>query len=605
MLELAAIIVIGLLAQWIAWRMKIPAIFPLIILGLIMGPLSTLFLDEKWIDPENIFAGKTMYYFVSLSVGVILFEGGLTLKFKEVRQLAGVVRNLLIVGPIVMGLGGALAAHYFLDMDYRVGLLFGSLIIVTGPTVIAPILRSVRPKKNISTILKWEGIAIDPIGALVAVLVYELLFVSTMGVGGDHSMGLTQVALKTFFLTLCVGTFFGLLSGWTLHTLLKRNLIPHFLINVLSLGFVIFAFAGADTLQAESGLLSVTIMGILLANIKTPNLDKILDFKESLTVILISVLFIILSTKISMQDLRLLEINSLYIFLVVVFVLRPIVVWISSWKSDLNWKEKAFVAWIGPKGIVAAAVASLFSLYLMSDKISLPPSLRSDVELLVPLTFMIILGTVTLNGLSAKFVARLLGLVQDVKNGVVIVGANEGSICIAKYLEKNHISNTLVDLSKENIRQARAASLNVLEKNILSDDDDLEFDDVGHLLALTSSNDVNIFACRKLKSSFGESNVYRLITVNEIKFDALSKPNNILFSDDSDYIKLIELVRKYPKVKEIEINSEDHLKSLIESDKESFLPILVRRNDTIQFISVDFEYQFVEGDVLAYIGELK
>ncbi len=605
MLELAAIIVIGLLAQWIAWRMKIPAIFPLIILGLVMGPLSTLFLDEKWIDPENIFAGKTMYYFVSLSVGVILFEGGLTLKFKEVRQLAGVVRNLLIVGPIVMGIGGALAAHYFLDMDYRVGLLFGSLIIVTGPTVIAPILRSVRPKKNISTILKWEGIAIDPIGALVAVLVYELLFVSTMGVGGDHSMGLTQVALKTFFLTLCVGTFFGLISGWTLHTLLKRNLIPHFLINVLSLGFVIFAFAGADTLQAESGLLSVTVMGILLANIKTPNLDKILDFKESLTVILISVLFIILSTKISMEDLRLLEINSLYIFLVVVFVLRPIVVWISSWKSDLNWKEKAFVAWIGPKGIVAAAVASLFSLYLMSDKISLPPSLREDVELLVPLTFMIILGTVTLNGLSAKFVARLLGLVQDVKNGVVIVGANEGSISIAKYLEKHHISNTLVDLSKENIRQARAASLNVLEKNILSDDDDLEFDDVGHLLALTSSNDVNIFACRKLKSTFGESNVYRLITVNEIKFDALSRPNNILFSDDSDYIKLIELVRKYPEVHDMEITSEDHLKSLIESDKESYLPILLRRNDTIQFITVDFEYQFVKGDVLAYIGELK
>ena len=172
-------------------------------------------------------------------------------------------------------------------------------------------------------------------------------------------------------------------------------------------------------------------------------------------------------------------------------------------------------------------------------------------------------------------------------------------------LEKHHISNTLVDLSKENIRQARAASLNVLEKNILSDDDDLEFDDVGHLLALTSSNDVNIFACRKLKSTFGESNVYRLITVNEIKFDALSRPNNILFSDDSDYIKLIELVRKYPEVHEMEITSEDHLKSLIKSDKESYLPILLRRNDTIQFITVDFEYQFVKGDVLAYIGELK
>ena len=368
---------------------------------------------------------------------------------------------------------------------------------------------------------------------------------------------------------------------------------------------MIFAFAGADTLQAESGLLSVTVMGILLANLKTPNLDKILDFKESLTVILISVLFIILSTKISMDELKLLDINSLYIFLVVVLVLRPIVVLISSWKSDLNWKEKAFVAWIGPKGIVAAAVASLFSLYLMSDKISLPQSLRDDVELLVPLTFMIILGTVTLNGLSAKFVARILGLIQDVKNGVVIVGANEGSICIAKYLEKHNISNTLIDLSKENIRQAKAVNLNVIEKNILSDDDDLEFNDEGHLLALTSSNDVNIFACRKLKSVFGESNVYRLITVNEIKLNALSKPQNILFSNDFDYIELIELVRKYPQINDVKINSDEHFKSLIKSNKDSYLPIMLRRNNSIQFITMDFKYQHLEGDILAYIGDLK
>jgi hypothetical protein len=270
----------------------------------------------------------------------------------------------------------------------------------------------------------------------------------------------------------------------------------------------------------------------------------------------------------------------------------------------LNWREKAFIAWVGPKGIVAAAVASLFSLYLMSDKISLPASLRADVELLVPLTFMIILGTVTLNGLTAKAVARVLGLIQDVKNGVVIVGANEGSISIAKYLEKHNISNTLVDLSRENIRQARAAKLNVLEKNILSDDDDLELDNVGHLLALTSSNDVNIFACRKLKTTFGESNVHRLITVNEIKFDALSRPNNILFSDDTDYIKLIELVRKHPQVKELDITSEEELKSLLSSDKNTYIPMLVRRGDKIEFITVDYEYQYLEGDKLAYIGEL-
>lgn len=602
MLELAAIIVFGIFAQWIAWRMRIPAIFPLIILGLFLGPFSTLFLDKQWIDPENIFAGKTMYYFVSLSVGVILFEGGLTLKFKEVRQIAGVVRNLLFLGSIIMLIGGAFAAHYFLDMDYRVGLLFGSLIIVTGPTVIAPILQSVRPNRNVSTVLKWEGIVIDPIGALVAVLVYELLFVATMGAEGHHDVGLTQMALKTFFLTVCVGSFFGLFSGWALNTLLRKNLIPHFLINVLSLAFVIFAFAGADALQAESGLLSVTVMGIFLANVKTPNIDKILDFKESLTVILISVLFIILASNLKYDQLMSLEKEVIFVFLAVVFVLRPLTVWLSSLGSNLNWREKTFIAWIGPKGIVAAAVASLFSLYLLSDKIRLPEELRSDVELLVPLTFMVILGTVTLNGLLAKPVAKLLKVVGEEKNGLMILGANEGSIAIAKYLEKKGFSSTLMDLSKENIRHAKAEGLHAEERNILAEEnEDLSLEDAGYLLALTSSNDVNIFACRKLKDDIGDR-VYRLITANEIKFSALSRPNHILFDQQTDYFKFIEMVRKYPTVQEVMIKNQNQFDDII-NNKVEFIPLMVVRKESIHVVTVDFEYQFFEGDCLAYIGK--
>ena len=603
MLELAAIIVLGIFAQWIAWRMRIPAIFPLIIIGLFVGPLSILFLENQWINPENIFAGKTMYYFVSLSVGVILFEGGLTLKFKEVRKIAGVVRNLLIIGSLIMLVGGALAAHYILEMDYRVGLLFGSLIIVTGPTVIAPILQSVRPNRNVSTILKWEGIIIDPIGALVAVLVYELFFVASMGVG-HHDVGLTQMALKTFFLTVCVGSFFGLFSGWALNTLLRKNLIPHFLINVLSLAFVIFAFAGADSLQPESGLLSVTVMGIFLANVKTPNIDKILDFKESLTVILISVLFIILASNLKFEQLLSIEKNSLYVFLIVVFLLRPLVVWLSALGSDLNWREKAFIAWIGPKGIVAAAVASLFSLYLLSDKIHLPEELRSDVELLVPLTFMIILGTVTLNGLSAKPVAKLLGVIGEDKNGFLIVGANEGSISIAKYLENKGFPTTLIDLSSENVRHAKAEGLNAEERNILAEEnEDLNLEDAGYVLALTSSNDVNIFACRKLKIDIGER-IFRLITGNEIKFSALTRPKNILFGEKTDYIEFIELIRRYPDIQEIEIEDQEHLEKMINKSSEDFIPLLVQRGTSIMMITVRFDYQFIKGDTLAYIGKL-
>ena len=487
-------------------------------------------------------------------------------------------------------------------MDYRVGLLFGSLIIVTGPTVIAPILQSVRPNRNVSTILKWEGIIIDPIGALVAVLVYELFFVASMGVG-HHEVGLTQMALKTFFLTVCVGSFFGLFSGWALNTLLRKNLIPHFLINVLSLAFVIFAFAGADSLQPESGLLSVTVMGIFLANVKTPNIDKILDFKESLTVILISVLFIILASNLKFEQLLSLEKNSLYVFLIVVFLLRPLVVWLSALGSDLNWREKAFIAWIGPKGIVAAAVASLFSLYLLSDKINLPEELRSDVELLVPLTFMIILGTVTLNGLSAKPVAKLLGVIGEDKNGFLIVGANEGSISIAKYLENKGFPTKLIDLSSENVRHAKAEGLIAEERNILAEEnEDLNLEDVGYVLALTSSNDVNIFACRKLKIDIGER-IFRLITGNEIKFSALTRPKNILFGEKTDYIEFIELIRRYPDIQETKIDSQEHLEKMINTSSEDFIPLLVLRGSSIMMITVRFDYQFIKGDTLAYIGK--
>ncbi len=605
MLELSAIIVFGIFAQWIAWRLRIPAIFPLILLGLFLGPLSVLFLDHQWISPEKIFAGKTMYYFVSLSVGVILFEGGLTLKFKDVIKTAGVVRNLLLFGTVIMLLGGAFLAHYFLEMDYRVGLLFGSLIIVTGPTVIAPILQSVRPNKKISTILKWEGIVIDPIGALVAVLVYELFFVSTMGVGAHSSdMGLTQMALQTFMLTLCVGTFFGLFSGWALNTLLRRNLLPHFLINVVSLAFVIFAFAGADALQPESGLLSVTVMGIFLANIKTPHVDKILDFKESLTVILISVLFIILASNLKFEQLVSLEKNTIYVFIFVVLVLRPLVVLISSIGSNLNWREKIFISWIGPKGIVAAAVAALFSLYLLSDKINLPDNLRSDVELLVPLTFLIILGTVTLNGLTAKIVARLLGVTGDDRNGFMIVGANEGSIAIAKYLESKGFTTTLFDLSKENVRQAKSEGLNAKERNVLAEENEnLNIEDAGSLLALTSSNDVNIFTCKKLKNEIGD-NVFRLITANEIKFSALSNPGDVLFNKQTDYIRFIDIFRKNPKILEIELNSQDHFENIL-STSNDFIPLMINRDNEILLISVDLEYKFKVGDTLAYIGKFE
>ncbi|NNC95511.1 MAG: sodium:proton antiporter [Chitinophagales bacterium] len=606
MIELAALLVLGMMAQWIAWRVKVPAIFPLIIIGLAFGPLSTLISPDgsKFINPDNIFAGQTMYYFVSLAVGVILFEGGLTLKFKEVRHVASTVRNLLLVGSIVMFVGGGLAAAYILGMNMRLALLFGALVIVTGPTVIAPILSSVKPNKNIATILKWEGIIIDPIGALVAVLVYELLFVASYG--HDMEGGITALALRTFLLVISVGCSFGFFSGFFLYQLLKRDLLPEFLTNVAALGFVLFAFAGADALQSESGLLSVTVMGIMLANLNTPKIAKILDFKEDLTVLLISLLFIILASNIDMSELLLLGWDSLYVFAIVVFVLRPMAVFISTYKSNLTFREKLFISWIGPKGIVAAAVASLFSLYLLdTDKFQLSDELYSQVQMLVPLTFAIILGTVTLNGLTAKPLAKLLKVLKKESNGILFVGAHESSIAIAEYLKSLDFPVVLIDTSGRNVKNARVRGLNAMEENVLSEElsEELSLQDVGTLLALTPSNDLNIFACRKFRKEFGDDKTFRLITVNEMKLSTLTRPANILFGGDADFIKLTELIRKYPTVKEIDISSKLNFKAILENEEDDLIPLFIRKkNGKLDIVTANLDIQYQDGDKLAYIG---
>ena len=210
MIELASILVLSVLAQWLAWKIKIPAILPLIIIGLAVGPLSTYFTPygDKLLDGDNIFSGDFLFSFVSISVGVILFEGGLTLKLSEIRYRVGTVRNLLIFGPIITLVGGGLAAHYLLDLNYRLAFLFGALIIVSGPTVVMPILRNVRPNERVNTVLKWEGILIDPLGALIAVLVYE--FIQS---GGGHGQEFTLDILKEFFLTVASGVFVGAVAG--------------------------------------------------------------------------------------------------------------------------------------------------------------------------------------------------------------------------------------------------------------------------------------------------------------------------------------------------------------------------------------------------------
>ena len=587
------------MAQWLAWKIKVPAIIPLIMIGLALGPLSTFFTPygDKLLDGDQIFSGDLLFAFVSISVGIILFEGGLTLKLKEIRHQAGVVRNLLIFGPILtLGIGG-LAAHLLLDLNYRLAFLFGALIIVSGPTVVIPILRNVRPNERINNVLKWEGILIDPLGALIAVLVYEFIQISHFE--NEDTLGV----LKTFVITIASGVFVGGVAAWFLRWILLKNRIPGYLRNVVALGLVIFAFTFSEFISHEAGLMAATFMGIVIANIKIEDFHKILSFKEDISILLISVLFILLSSRIDIEQLEKLGLHAIILFAIVVFVIRPLIVWLSCLGSKFNWREVIFMAWVGPKGIVAAAVASLFALQLTNNDGTTIDG--EQAELILPLTFLMIVGTVVLQGATAKPLAKLLKVEREEPTGFLIAGANENSRFLAKYLKSQGVKVILADTSKANIREALRMGFNVYEGNILGDSvfDDLDLTNIGQLLAMTSSSEVNNLAIKYFTNEFGEDNVFRLCSKKELELKEFDLPKTVLFGGDVDYLNLAQAIRQHKDILVGPCEDQEEYDQLLKSNKGNIIPLFViGKGQDPKVISRNLPH-FEKGMKLAFIPE--
>lgn len=554
MIELSLLLFLGIMAQWLSWRIKVPSILPLIIIGLLVGPFSTVITSDgsKFIDGDALFEGNLLFDFVSLSVGVILFEGGMTLKLREVKLLIKPVRNLILFGAIISFIGGALAAYYFIGLDLRIAFLFGALIIVTGPTVVTPLLRNIKPNASVNTVLKWESILIDPIGALAAVLVYEFI------ISGEDNNQFTLYAFRTFFSSLLVGAIVGVITAFLLYYLLRNNLIPRFLRNVITLSLVVLSFAVSDMLHHESGLLAVTVAGIILANLKLDELHDILSFKEDITVILLSLLFIILSSRINLEDLDLLGWNVLWLFLVVVLILRPLSVFLSTAGSQLTFKERLFIALICPRGIVAAGVASIFSLRL-TQRENLSPAEIADAHLLLPLTFMVIVGTVVTQSLYGTPLAKVLGVRKVHATGIVILGADEAARYLGLLLKSMGIRNMLIDVSHTNVAYANALGLETYEGNIFSDDifDDVDMGLFNYMMAMTPGTELNIMASRRMRTELGSANSFRIISRHDHQEPMNSTVSkNVLFHQRVDFIELTQLVREEPELKEILIEAD-------------------------------------------------
>ncbi|MCB1755702.1 MAG: sodium:proton antiporter [Gammaproteobacteria bacterium] len=498
MIQLATIGVLAITAQWFAWWVKLPAILFLLLFGLLAGPVA------GWLDPDELF-GSLLFPFISLSVGVILFEGALTLRFEQLRGIENVVRNMVSVGLLVTWLIITVAVHYFVDFSWPLSFLFGAVMVVTGPTVIVPLLRTVRPNAGLANILRWEGILIDPIGALLAVLVFEFILSGTDSAALSHTFML-------FGKVVVAGSLAGGLFGYLFGLVLRHHLLPEYLQSVAALTLVFAVFTLANGFAEESGLLAVTVMGVWLANMKGVDVNDILNFKESLSVFLISGLFIILAARVEFEQLQQLGWSAVAVFLVIQFIARPAKVTVATLGSKLMFNEKVLLAWIAPRGIIAAAVTAVFAIRLQDQGVA-------GAELLVPMAFIVIIGTVVLQSATAGWLARKLGVAEPDSQGFLIIGANPLAITLAKALREQGFRSVLTDTNWEHIRNARMEGLSVYYGNAVSAHADrfLNLVGLGKMLGVSRRPEINAMAAIKYRGEFGKNNIFTVLSAQDAK----------------------------------------------------------------------------------------
>ena len=488
---IVTLVALGAASQWLAWRLRIPSILVLLTVGFVAGPVTGLF------EPDEVLGALT-FPFVSLAAAIVLFEGGLTASWDEIRGVAKPVRRLIVNGiPVTWGVV-SLAGHYLLDLNVELALLLGAILVVTGPTVIGPLLRHARPRGSVGSVLKLEGIINDPIGAILAVLVFQ-------GIQAEQAERAFSVISIGILKAALISGFIGFASAFLFVKVRERDLLPAFLHNAIVVPFALVVFALANRIQAESGLLAVTVMGIALASQKRVDMEPSLEFTEHARILLISTLFILLTARMELSDLTGLPLATLGFVAIVIFVARPLSVGLSTIRSGLSRSERGFLAAMAPRGVVAAAVSSLFALELVEMG-------YDDAAVLMPVTFSVIALTVLVSGLAAVPLVNRLGLSQEQPQGVLILSADRLGRILARALEQRGVRTLLVDSDKTKIDEARKLGLRVARGEVLSRRllRELDLDGIGHFVALTPNDDVNTLAAAHFRRLFGDSNVHQV-----------------------------------------------------------------------------------------------
>ncbi len=558
------IIVLAASIQWFSWRVKIPAIILLLISGIILGPVLS------YINPDKLL-GNFLHPFISLSVAIIIFEGSLTLKFKDILGLGNVIRNLITFGMLITFIITALFTEIITGVTWETAFLFGAITVVSGPTVIIPLLRVVKPKPAISRILKWEGILIDPLGVILSVIVYEII----ISKASNSLITAGLIFFKIFLIGILLGVGFGYIYG----LFLKRHWIPEFLQNISTLAVVLGLFTLSNIFQNEAGLLTVTVFGIILANMEDVNIEDIINFKESLSILLTSLLFIFLSARFDLQSFKKLGLKAVFVFLIIQFLARPVNVFFSTLKSDLSIGEKALISWIAPRGIVAAAMASFFAINLERQGFS-------NANILVSLTFMVIIGTIVLQSITSRPFAKVLKCAEDEVKGVFIVGANIVARAVGDALRNNGYEILLADTSWEYISDARLEGFETYLGNPISEHATRHLDLVEYskVFAMTPFEHVNLTNIMHFGKEFGKNNVFMIKSkpaeeLPERMILQYKHYGNLLFGKNITYGYLKSLIKDGAEIHTTTLTDEFNYEKFLNLHKNNELVLLFAVNE--------------------------
>jgi NhaP-type Na+/H+ or K+/H+ antiporter len=582
-LQMVFTVLAGISAQVMAAYFKLPSIVLLLLLGILLGADGIGLLHPHML-------GTGLEVIVSLATAIILFEGGLKLDLRELGRVSVSLQLLVTLGTLITLLGGSMAAHWLGEFPWNIAFLYASIVVVTGPTVVGPLLKQINVDRQVATLLEGEGVLIDPVGAILAYVVLDTIL------NGDPD---PINAIIGLLMRLGVGAAIGGVGGYLMSWIFKRaNFISFELKNLVILAVLWGLFTLAQMIRSESGIMTTVVAGAVFANSSVPEERLLRSFKNQLTILSVSVLFILLAADLSIASVLALGWGSLFTVLVLMFIVRPINILLCTWNSNLNWRQKLFLSWVAPRGIVSASVASLFAISLTQRGVNGGDAIKA-------LVFLTIIMTVFCQGLTAGWLVKWLRITSKDATGAVIVGCNPLSLLIARFFQERGESVVMIDTDSQYFAQAEAQNLRVIASSALDAEvlEEAGIASMGTFLAMTNNGEVNFVLAQRASEEFSPPRVLAVFPRDPQASTSNSKVDQAFISDLPiktwhEYLNDGRVKLGTTTLNEAEFTSQqEHIQEKIRTGL--LVPLLIEREDRLQIISANQDWEI--GDRIIYL----